>query len=90
MFDISLMLNYYMYNAKNEQSLSKYINELYAENGVSDTLDTLVLTIYTIKGHSVDDINKRIISHELEHLLQASYGIRNNPDCRGIMTWFLM
>lgn len=85
LFGIKIILRYNIYDFPDTETLYKYFNECFAENGVSNDLDVVILTLYTINGESVDKINKGNIFHELEHLLQSSYGMKNNKSFRSII-----
>lgn len=77
-FGIKVNLEYYYYYA-NDSDICDFIYENADKlNGYDEKNKTLYITLYSISGEIQKKYSYRNMVHEVEHLLQASYGMKNN------------
>lgn len=85
LFGRKITLNYYVYIAYGEESLTLAINNGASLNGISDDETAMYVTIYTLRGEVIEKISNRNVYHEAEHMLQISMGQKNNPSYRRLV-----
>lgn len=85
LFGRKITLNYYVYIAYGEESLTLAINSGASLNGISDDETAMYVTVYTLRGEVIEKISNRNVYHEAEHMLQISMGQKNNPSYRSLV-----
>ena len=74
-----ITFEYYIYECRDNETCRYIINNAFSENDYSENEKHLVVTFYTVMGQLIEEPSNKNLSHELEHILQISQGIKNNP-----------
>lgn len=83
--DKTFNLNYYIYNCANNAICDIIHDEGEYINGFQEEENVLNLTLYMVKNQWRLDYCQTNVSHELEHILQISYGYSKNPNYKKLM-----
>ena len=74
-----ITFEYYVYECMNDNICRYVIENAYNENNYSEEDKHLVVTFFTVLGQLIEEPSNKNLSHELEHILQISMGMKNNP-----------
>lgn len=85
-FDMDVTLNCYIYECSNIDIYKFVYDNCEQMNGFQESGNILTLTLYKIGSKWAKDVCEQNISHELMHLLQICYGIKNNPKYKNLMS----
>lgn len=77
-FEEKYTIEYYVYNANSKETIDYVYDNAFNKNGIIEAEKTLILTLYSVNYEWVDEYCERNLAHELEHLLQMHYGLKNN------------
>lgn len=84
-FDKSLTLYYYVYNCSDEQYCNSVYNNGYHIDGFVEEKNELYLTLYMVNNQWNENYSEKNVVHEIEHILQSSYGMLNNKRYESLM-----
>lgn len=83
MFNSDIRINFYVYNANSIEIIDYLYNGGgYYVNGYEERDRTLTITLYAINNILQQEITKETLVHELEHIMQISYSMKNNTNYR--------
>lgn len=83
MFNSDIRINFYVYNTNSVEMIDYLYNGGgYYVNGYEEKNRTLTITLYAINNTLQQQITKETLVHELEHIMQISYSIKNNTNYR--------
>lgn len=77
-FGMDIQIVYFIYNTTDSQIMEYVYKNAEKYNGYDENLNKLFLTLYLINGHVCVTVCTKIITHEVEHLLQISLAKKNN------------
>lgn len=77
-------IEYYAYNANDEETIKHTISELDSLNGYDHGTGELIITLYLVNGIPFEPVTSKNIVHEAEHLLQDMLSKRNNKKYAGL------
>ena len=79
MFNSTIKINFYVYNTNSMEMVDYLYNGGgYYVNGYEEKINTLTITLYAINNILQQQIAKETLVHELEHIMQISYSLKNN------------
>lgn len=78
-FGKEIKINYYIYVCANKTICDFIYENCDKINGFVEQDNTLSLTLYMIGNNFVMEYCEKNLSHELMHILQVTYGLKNNP-----------
>lgn len=79
MFNSTIKINFYVYNTNSMEMVDYLYNGGgYYVNGYEEKINTLIITLYAINNILQQQIAKETLVHELEHIMQISYSMKNN------------
>lgn len=79
LFNTSVKINFYVYNTNNIEIVNYLYNGgAYYVNGYEEDKRTLTITLYAINNVLQQELTKKTIVHELEHIMQIAYSLKNN------------
>lgn len=83
MFNSDIRINFYVYNTNSAEMIDYLYNGGgYYVNGYEERDRTLTITLYAINNILQQQITKETLVHELEHIMQISYSMKNNTNYR--------
>lgn len=84
-FGRDIILNCYVYECANMGVYKFVYDNCEQMNGFQEEENILTLTLYKIGVKWADDVCEQNISHELMHVLQICYGVKNNPKYKSLV-----
>lgn len=74
-FNYKITIQYYVYNCRNLEIIDYlYHGGAYYQNGFIEDENVLLITLYAFNNELQNEVTKKIIVHEVEHIMQLVYG----------------